>query len=83
MSPVWRGVAKVNVPSAFTGRLSAPLSCKTRPLPARPLTVPPIVNELVQWTTTVVTFAMATVPVPAPTVHDCVGLLGCVRTVTS
>ncbi len=42
------------------------------------------VNLLVeQVMITEVTFALVTVPDPPPTVHDCVGPLGCVRTATS
>ncbi len=84
MSPLGTGVGNVNPPLAFTGRLSSPLSCNTRPLPARPLTVPPTVKALVrQLTTTVVTFALVMVPIPLVTVHVCTGDDGCTDTVTS
>ena len=35
-------MAKVNEPLAETARLSPPFFCNTRPLPVRPLTLPPI-----------------------------------------
>ncbi len=41
--PVAIGVEKVNEPLAVTARLFPPLSWSTRPVPARPETVPPIV----------------------------------------
>src|SRR5215469_3694193 len=37
-------VVKVNGPFPLIVRLSEPLSCKTNPVPARPVTVPPTVN---------------------------------------
>jgi len=60
------------------------LSLTTRPVPVSgPLMVPPTVYVLVtQAIETLVIFAPATVPVPLVTVHTCVGLLGCVPTVT-
>src|ERR1700691_1639039 len=42
--PVAMEVAKVKLPLALTGRLSAPLSWRTSPVPVRPVTVPPIVK---------------------------------------
>ena len=53
---------------------SPPLFCSTRPFPPRPEIDPPIVNLLAsQLTTTVVTLAAMTVPVPPETVHVCDG----------
>jgi hypothetical protein len=37
-------VAKVKAPFALIVSLSPPLSCKTRPVPVRPATVPPMVK---------------------------------------
>src|SRR6516164_3527050 len=70
------------VPVPVTVRLSPPLFCSTSPDPARPVTVPPIVNAAAaQVTCTLLTLAVA-VPVPFVTVQFCAGLLGCVDTVT-
>ena len=40
-------VLNVKAPLAVTDRLSPALSCKTRPVPLRPVTVPPMVKEVV------------------------------------
>ena len=37
-------VAKVKLPLAVMVRLSPPLSCKTKPVPVRPVIVPPMVK---------------------------------------
>src|SRR5215469_7715885 len=75
--------ANVNftLPVPVTVRLSPPLSCNTKPEPVKPLTVPPTANPDEQVTVTLVTLAVA-VPNPLVTTQVCVGLLGCVRTVT-
>src|SRR5271165_2920799 len=75
--------AKVNftLPVPTTVRLSPPLSCNTNPAPFNPLTVPPMGKPEEHVTVTLVTLAVA-VPVPLVTRQVCVGLLGCVRTVT-
>ena len=73
----------MNAPFAETGKVCAPRDSE-RPLPERPLTVPPTVKVLVvQATATFVTFAPAIVPLPFVTVQVCVGLDGCVPTVTA
>ncbi len=80
--PPVTAVAKVNAPFAATGRLSPPLSCRTRPVPASPETVPPTVALAVEHVTvTFVTLALA-VPVPFVTAHVWTGADGCVLTVT-
>ncbi len=72
----------MNEPLASTDRLSPPLFCRTRPLPARPLTVPPIVKRSVaQVICTLVTFPLA-VPVPNSTLQVWLGTAGWVRTET-
>ena len=57
---------------AATTRLSPPLFCRTRPVPASPETVPPTVTlaaaVVVQETATLVTLALA-VPLPLETVQ--------------
>ena len=78
------GVANENVPLALMERLSPPLSWSTRPVPASPLTVPPMVYVFVaQLTLTLVTLAAPTVPVPPDTLHVCEGEDGCARIVTA
>ena len=53
-----------------SGRSFPPLLRITRPVPLRPVIVPPTVNErVVQVTTTLVTFAAETVPLPEVTTH--------------
>ena len=53
------------------------------PVPASPLTVPPMVKlEVTQVIATVDTFALA-VPEPLATVQVCVGVEGCPCTVTA
>src|SRR5271155_5968105 len=72
MLPAVRAVGNVNPPLAVMVRLSPPLSCRTRPVPERFTTVPPMVTvpdePLVQVTTTLVTLAVAE-PVPPGTVQ--------------
>ncbi len=81
--PLATVVAKVNVPLALTARSSVLLFWRTRPVPESPITVPPILKfDTVQVTVTFVTFAVA-VPWLLATVHCCVGIDGCVPTVTS
>jgi hypothetical protein len=43
--PLAIAVLKVKGPLAVIDRLSPELSCKTSPLPVRPVTVPPMVSE--------------------------------------
>src|ERR1039458_2018811 len=43
--PVFPGAEKLKGPLALIGRLFARLSCSTKPLPTRPVTVPPTVND--------------------------------------
>src|SRR5450432_790813 len=71
MAPLATGVAKVKVMApAGTGRSSPASSCSTRPPPARPTRVPPILYVLVTHeTTTPVTAAFVTVPPPLVTVQ--------------
>src|SRR5271168_4569913 len=79
MVPAVRAVGNVNPPLAVMVRLSPPLSCRTRPVPERLTTVPPMVTvpdePLVQVTRTVVTLAVAA-PVPPVTVQVCAGVVG-------
>ena len=76
-------VEKANVPFEETATVAAP-SARTRPEPARPLTVPPTVKEFVpQLTITLVTAPPTIVPVPPLTVHVCDGLEGWAETATS
>ena len=82
MLPLVREVAKVKAPFALTARSSPPLFRSTRPVPLRPVTVPPMVYLFaVQLTETLVTLAPATVPEPFETVHVCPE--GWVATVTA
>ena len=78
-------VEKVNGPFPPMDRLSAPLSWRTSPDPFRPLTVPPTVyvgiGSVMQLTTTLVTFALPTIPEPLLTVQ--VWPEGWVTTVTA
>jgi hypothetical protein len=74
---------KLKVPFAEIGRLSPPLSCRTRPTPDKPTTVPPIeafppVKQVI-WM--LVTLAVA-VPLPLVTVQVCAGLVGWAETKT-
>ena len=68
-------VAKVKVPLEPTARSSPPLFRSTRPVPVRPLTVPPMVylggGLVTQLTETLVTLTPATVPEPFETVQVC------------
>src|SRR4051812_19144808 len=66
------------------GRSSPPLLRRMRPVPERPVTVPPTANELVpQLTTTVVTLPATTLPASPLTTQVCAGTpVGCVLTVT-
>ena len=74
----------VNEPLAVTERASPPLSSRTSPDPARPLTPPPTVNALVvQVTVTDVTLPLTTLPVAPATVQIWLGPVGCVFTFTS
>src|SRR4029077_6015262 len=75
------GNVNLTLPVPTTVRLSPPLSCNTNPAPVNPLMVPPIGKPVEQVTVTLVTLAVA-VPAPLVTWQVCVGLLGCVRTVT-
>ena len=69
-------------PGALIVRLSPALSCRTRPEPVKPVTVPPIeAVPTVQVIATAVTLAVA-VPVPPDIVHVCVGVGG-LKTVTA
>src|SRR4051812_33210171 len=78
------GVANVNVPSAFTERSSPPLFCSTSPEPARPVTVPPTLNDRVwQLTCTSVTSASPALLLPLVTEHICVGFDGWFFTTTA
>ena len=65
------GVPNANeVAPAGTARSACPAIESTSPVPARPLTVPPTRNWLVeQLTTTFDTLAPPIMPVPPPTVH--------------
>ena len=76
----------MKLPFAETVRLSPPLFCRTTdPAAGKPLTVPPMVYSIVgavQVSVTLVTFAMATVPLPMPTVQVAPPV-GCVSTVTA
>src|SRR3569623_1712741 len=63
-----------------TFRSSAPLSRRIRPVPTRPVMVPPTVCGPAQSTRTVT--LPVTGPVAGATVHVCAGPLGCVDTVT-
>ncbi len=83
MTPLERGVAKVKLtfPVPLIVRLSAPLSCKTSPDPSNPEIDPPTVKMLPQVTWTFATLAKA-VPVALVTLQFCMGLAGCVLTVT-
>src|SRR5579859_6955348 len=74
---------KAKVPSALTVTVAAPF-CRTTPLPATPVTVPPTVYVLVpQLTTTLVTPEATRVPLLPLTLQVCAGLLGCVPISTS
>jgi hypothetical protein len=77
-------VVNVNAPFAVTGKLFPPLSSSVSPVPASPLTDPPIVNvgAAAHATATVTTFAVA-VPLAPVTVQVSAGLVGCVTTVTA
>jgi len=82
--PLASGVANVKLTlllELMTGRSSPPLSCKTRPALPKPETLPPTVNTGTQVTCTVVTVPVAT-PEPLVTLQFCVGVDGCVLTVT-
>src|SRR5271154_7130553 len=75
-------LAKVNAPSVVRGRLSPPLSCRTRPEPVSPDTLPPTVNGgFVHVTDTLVMSALMTVPLPFVTTQ--VWKAGWVSTVTA
>ena len=77
------GTGNVKAPLAPTLRLLAPLLRSTRPPPARPDTVPPMVGSttgVTQVIATFVTSAAAIVPAPLPTLQ--VWPLGWVRIVT-
>src|SRR3954467_13905319 len=61
--PLCIGVENANEPFALTVRSLPPLFCRVRPVPARALTVPPTVYELIaQLTTTPVTSLVPIVP---------------------
>ena len=61
-----------------------PLFCSTRPLPNRPVTLPPTTYEFVlQLIVTVLTLALTTVPVPPTTLQVWVGPDGWVLMVTA
>src|SRR3569623_2016460 len=83
--PLASGFAKVKVVAlAGTVRLSPALFCSTRPVPVRPVIVPPTVKVLgTHVIATSVMPAAVTVPAPASTVHSCEGDVGCVNTVTA
>ena len=59
------------------------VSFTTRPVPVKPLMLPPTAKfVVVQLTTTLLTLAEPTVPMPPLAMaQDCVGLVGCVVTV--
>src|SRR3954466_12629987 len=83
-APLETGAENVNAPEPASGMSPPPLFCSTRPLPMRPLTVPPMRYEFVlQLIVTVVTLALTTVPVPPPTLQVWVGPDGCVLIVTA
>src|SRR5271165_6696298 len=63
-------------------RIVPSASCRIKPLPVTPVTVPPIVKASTQETATLVTLAVA-VPLPPVTVQVCAGFVGCVWTVTA
>ena len=78
------GVLNVKLPLLLIDRSFPALFCNTRPLPDRPLTVPPTVKvPVTQVTATVVTLAPATVPLPLETLQVWLGLPGWVLTLTA
>ena len=79
-------VANVNAPLSVSARLSAPLSWRTSVLPVgSPMTVPPIENVLVvHATATFVILLRAWIfRSRSSLTHVCVGVVGCVFTVTA
>src|SRR5438132_566347 len=83
-APLASGVANANAPSEETERSSPPLLRSTNPLPTRPPTMTPTAYAFVAHATaTFVTFAPPIVPPPLVTTHVCVGVVGCVITVTA
>src|SRR6185503_14137842 len=83
VAPEAIGDGKLNSPLVAIARSSPPLFCRTRPVPARPLTVPRNANAPVaQVTAMFETLAAAIVPPALPIVHVCDGPEGCVRMVT-
>ena len=72
---------ELRVPVPLTGRLSMPLFCNINPEPVKPLTVPAMENFDEQLILTLVTLAVAN-PEPLVMLQICVGLVGCVSTVT-
>ncbi len=84
IAPLASCVGKAKVPLALTVTSSPPLSSRTTLPPARPVTWPPIAKLSVeQLTTTSVMPVLPMVPVPPVTVQVCVGIVGCVLTVTA
>ena len=82
--PLGSEPANVNGPFDPIASVSAPSRVSVRPEPARPLTVPPTVNESVEQLTAIpVTGPPPTVPLPGDTVQFCQGLVGCAGTVTA
>ena len=82
-APLATGCANVKAPEALTTRSSPALSCRVT-VPARPVIVPPTVNELVvQVIATLVTFEVPIAPLAFATVHVCAGDVGCAKTVTA
>ena len=83
--PLATGVAKVKgtVPVPETSSSSPPLLRRRRPLPARPVTVPPTVKlSVVQVMATLVTSALVSVPEPLATEQTWLGPVGWAVTVT-
>jgi len=83
--PLARLVGKEKAPLELSVKSSPPLSCNVIEEPdARPMSVPPTVNEtVVQVTCTFVTLALSAVPAPMLTTQLWAGALGSARTVTS
>src|ERR1700693_488999 len=82
VAPMAIAVLNVNGLLVVIARLSPPLFCRTRPIPSRPTTLPPMERvpvEHVIWTP--VTLAIA-VPLPPATVQVCGGVEGGVKTLT-
>ena len=79
--PLATAVENANGPSPVIGIVSLPL-CSSRPLPARPVTVPAILYSLVEHDTVTLTPLLVIVPLPSPTAQVCHGLAGLAATPT-